>query len=294
VLGEHTAARQARSLEGELDALLATRTGKDVTLQSNGIESPRSSVEHRINALAPWFHNLHLPSGHQTAPDHPLGDFPAFKWRELEPALPSDLTGWRALDIGCNAGAYTFELARRGAHVLGVDHDEHYLRQAQWARELYGLENRVRIARMDIYALARIPETFDLVFFLGLLYHLRHPLLGLDIAAAKTNRLLAVQSLSIHNMHVLDTPADLPFERRDALLEPGWPKLAFVEHRLANDATNWWVPDAGCLEAMVRSTGMEVVARPADETYVCRPAPGAADRVASVRAELRAATAAEL
>ncbi|MEJ7797768.1 MAG: DUF1698 domain-containing protein [Solirubrobacteraceae bacterium] len=67
-----------------------------------------------------------LPGGRCTAPDHPLGDFPAFKWQQIAPHLPQDLAGARALDIGCNAGFYSFELARRGADVLAVDVGEHY------------------------------------------------------------------------------------------------------------------------------------------------------------------------
>jgi tRNA (mo5U34)-methyltransferase len=39
----------------------------------------------QIDALGPWFHNLHLPGGVQTMPNHFLGgDFPGFKWREIE------------------------------------------------------------------------------------------------------------------------------------------------------------------------------------------------------------------
>src|SRR3954466_1690078 len=101
--------------------------------------------------LGPWFHNLHLPDGSQTAPDHPLGDFPAWKWRELAPHLPEDLSGKRVLDIGCNAGFYSFELARRGAHVLAIDFDRRYLRQAEWARGELGLEERVDLRRMSVY-----------------------------------------------------------------------------------------------------------------------------------------------
>src|ERR671932_2784588 len=84
------------------------------------VSAPTPEREREIASLGPWFHNLHLPDGAQTAPNHALGDFPAFKWRELAPHLPSDLTGWRALDIGCNAGFYSFELAKRGASVTGV------------------------------------------------------------------------------------------------------------------------------------------------------------------------------
>ena len=73
-----------------------------------------ASLADDIAALGPWFHNLHLPDGTQTVPDHFLGDFPTFKWEQIRDYLPADLAGWTALDIGCNAGFYSFELARRG------------------------------------------------------------------------------------------------------------------------------------------------------------------------------------
>ena len=67
----------------------------------------------------PWFHNLSLPDGAggtlHTAPDHPLGNFPRFKWDAIAPHVPDDLSGVNALDVGCNAGFYSLELARRGA-----------------------------------------------------------------------------------------------------------------------------------------------------------------------------------
>src|SRR4051794_135699 len=137
------------------------------------IGSPESSAPTEIEGLGPWFHNLHLPDGRQTYPNHFLGDFPLFKWREISAPLPPDLTGWTALDIGCNAGFYSFELARRGAVVTGIEPDPHYLRQAEWAVERFGLRDRVRFRRMQVYDLARVEEEFDLVLFMGVLYHLR-------------------------------------------------------------------------------------------------------------------------
>ena len=100
-------------------------------------QEPRSPAAERrrrdIERLGPWFHNLHLPDGSQTAPDHPLGDFPRYKWSVLAPHLPQRLEGWTVLDIGANAGFYTFELAKRGARVTAIDVDDHYLDQARWA-----------------------------------------------------------------------------------------------------------------------------------------------------------------
>ena len=46
--------------------------------------------------------------------------------------------GMTALDIGCNAGFYSFELAKRGADVLGIHLDPHYLKQASWAADAMG------------------------------------------------------------------------------------------------------------------------------------------------------------
>jgi len=243
------------------------------TLQSEG--APAS--------LGPWFHNLHLPDGTQTAPDHPLGDFPAFKWRQLAPALPADLSGWTALDVGCNAGFYSFELARRGADVTAVDADEHYLRQARWARDRLGLE--VELRRLSVYDLARVDETYDLVLFLGVLYHLRYPLLALDLLAEKTRRLLALQTLTMPGAEPAAIPEDVRFEERERLSRPGWPRAAFVERSLAGDPTNWWIADEACVEAMARSSGLEVVGRPGHELWVCRPGAGAMHA-----AELDAAT----
>ena len=68
-----------------------------------------SAADHRadIDALGPWFHNIHLPDGRQTVPGHRFGDFPTFKWNKVHHAIPADLHGWTALDIGCNAGFYS-------------------------------------------------------------------------------------------------------------------------------------------------------------------------------------------
>jgi tRNA (mo5U34)-methyltransferase len=222
--------------------------------------------------FAPWFHNLHLPDGTQTAPNHPLGDFPAFKWREIGNHLPVDLQGWTALDIGCNAGFYAIELARRGAHVVAVDKDEHFLRQARWAIERFGVGDRIEVRQAQVYDLGRWSERFDVVLFLGVFYHLRYPLLALDLVAERVKRLLVFQTLTMPGLDVSDTPDDQDFNERGPLLEPGWPKMAFIEKKLAGDITNWWAPNHACVEAMMRSSGLRVIARPGHEMYVCEPA----------------------
>ena len=233
-----------------------------------------SGLPHEVAALGPWFHNLHLPNGVRTAPEHPLGDFPSYKWRELAGSLPGDLSGCRALDIGCNAGYYTFELARRGADVVGIDHDPHFLTQARWAAEQLGVSAQVELRQMDVYDLARTSETFDVVLFLGVLYHLRYPLLGLDLVAEKVGGTLVLQTLTSPVGQTREVPTDLPFDDREQLADPAWPSMAFIEHRLADDPTNWWAPSPAALEAMIRTTGLTVVGQPGYEIWVCeRDAP---------------------
>ncbi|HJO36040.1 MAG: TIGR04290 family methyltransferase [Pseudomonadota bacterium] len=239
------------------------------TLQSRG--GGEGALGARIAELGPWFHNLHLPGGRQTAPDHPLGDFPAFKWHTLAPHLPADLHGARALDIGCNAGFYSFELARRGADVLGVDHDPHYLRQARWAAGQLGLADRVRFEQRGVYELASLSARFDLVLFMGVFYHLRYPLLALDIVASKVAGLLVFQSLSLRGHGRQQTPADVAFTEREVVEAADWPRMAFVEHEFAGDPTNWWLPDAGAMRGMLRTAGLSIAAEPLEETYLCRP-----------------------
>lgn len=248
--------------------------------------------ESEIAALNPWFHNLHLPDGSQTAPGHPLGDFPANKWTELAPHIPADLTGWRVLDIGCNAGYYTFALAARGAHVLGIDVEPHFLKQAEWAAREFGMADRVSFRRAQVYDLARTDERFDLVMFMGVFYHLRYPMLALDIVAERVERLMVFQTLTMPGDEVFGgTARPRDVLERDDFLDPGWPKMAFLEHPFAGDPTNWWAANHAAVEAMIRSTGLRVVSRPAHEIYLCERDPGArAWPQTGGRAEFLAAT----
>jgi tRNA (mo5U34)-methyltransferase len=226
-----------------------------------------------IERLGPWFHNLHLPGGIQTAPDHPLGDFPRYKWEVLAPHLPDRLDGWSVLDVGCNAGFYALQLAARGAEVTGIDVDPHYLQQARWAAQEFGLESRIELRRMQVYELARSDQRFDLVLFLGVFYHLRYPLLGLDIVARRTRRMLAFQTLTTGEMEIQADSGDRGLNERAALRAPGWPRMAFIEHRLAGDPTNWWVPNHAGVLAMLRSSGLSLRSHLGHEIYMCEPLP---------------------
>src|SRR5581483_4355402 len=146
------------------------------------------NIQQQIDALGEWFHNIDL-QGHATAPHHFLGDYPAVKWRAFAHAIPADLRGRTVLDIGCNGGFYAIEMKRRGAdRVVGIDSDEVYLAQARFAAEICDVE--IELLNLSVYEIGRLQQKFDLVLFMGVLYHLRHPLLALDLihehAAADT------------------------------------------------------------------------------------------------------------
>jgi tRNA (mo5U34)-methyltransferase len=227
-------------------------------------------LKRRIAGLGPWFHNLRI-GGIQTAPDHFLGDYPAVKWRAFADAIPADLTGKSVLDIGCNGGFYAVEMKRRGAaRVLGVDSDPDYLAQARFAADALDLD--IEFRELSVYDVGALGERFDIVLFMGVLYHLRHPLLALDlIREHAAGELLVFQSMQRGSGDVEALAADHDFWRTDIFDRPGYPKLHFVEHRYAGDPTNWWIPNRACVEAMLRSAGFAIEAHPEPEVYLCRP-----------------------
>ena len=139
----------------------------------------RDEIEAQVRRLGPWFHNLDL-AGVQTAPEHFLGDYPRVKWQRFAHAIPDNLHGKTVLDIGCNGGFYSIEMKRRGAaRVVGIDSDDDYLLQARLAAEICGVE--IELRNLSVYDVGALGEKFDVVLFMGVLYHLRHPLLALDL-----------------------------------------------------------------------------------------------------------------
>jgi len=226
-------------------------------------------IRARVEALGPWFHNLDL-EGVRTAPGHFLGDYPAVKWQRFADAIPADLSGKSVLDIGCNAGFYSMEMKRRGAErVLGIDSDEEYLRQARFAADVSGFD--IEFRRLSVYDLGLLGETFDVVVFMGVLYHLRHPLLALDIIHDQVARdMLVFQAMQRGASETAILEENYGFWDTEIFDRPDYPKLHFVEHRYAGDPTNWWIPNRACAEAMLRSAGFEITAHPEPEVYICR------------------------
>ncbi|HTH27116.1 MAG TPA: TIGR04290 family methyltransferase [Sphingobium sp.] len=250
---------------------------KNISAERSG--SDGLAIRRQIAALGPWFHNLRI-GGVQTAPDHFLGDYPAFKFARFAAALPADLSGCSVLDIGCNAGFYSFEMKRRGAEqVIGIDTDDRYLAQARFAASVLGFED-IEFRKLSVYDIGTLGRRFDLVMFMGVIYHLRHPLLALDLIREHVaGDLMLFQTMQQGSVDVLQVPQDHPFHvpgttRPPTCFDnPAYPKLHFIERKFANDWSNWWAPNKACSHALLRASGFTIEAEPEEEVYLCRVAP---------------------
>ena len=234
-----------------------------------GRKSTPDELRHRIEELGDWFHNLNL-HGVETAPNHFLGDFPNIKWKYIAPVLPLDLSGATVLDLGCNGGFYSIEMKRRGAErVLGIDVDERYLNQARFAASTLDLD--IEFQQRSVYDVDTLPGKFDIVLFMGVLYHLRYPLFALDRVVHKVGQQLVFQTMlrGSEEEHVADS--NYHFWNKKIFEERNFPRMFFIEKKYADDPTNWWIPNRAAAEAMLRSAGMRIVAHPEAETWICEP-----------------------
>ena len=233
------------------------------------IPGDAQSLKARITALGPWFHNIRL-NGVQTGSDHFLGDYPQVKYESFRECLPEDLSGLSVIDIGCNGGFYSIEMKRRGARrVLGIDSDERYLQQARFAAEISGYD--IEFLQMTIWDIAKLGERFDLVLFMGVFYHLRHPLLALDLIHEHVAKdLLLFQSMQRGSEESVQIAIDYDFNDTDIFSSSSFPAMYFIENSYSHDETNWWIPNRSGMEAMLRSAGFDIQMQPEREVYLCK------------------------
>jgi tRNA (mo5U34)-methyltransferase len=231
----------------------------------------QAEIQRRVTELGPWFHDLDL-QGVRTAPDHFLWGYPENKFKRFRHVIPDDLTGKSVLDIGCNAGFYSFEMKRRGAsRVLGIDHDPRYLEQARFAASVLGFKD-IEFRRGEVWDVGSLGEKFDLVIFMGVLYHLRHPLLALDLIREHVaGDLMLFQSFQAGTKGMFKPEPDYEFFAGLGEFDrPEWPRMHFIEQRYAGDPTNWWVPNEAASAGMLRSAGFEIVEHPDTDVFLCR------------------------
>lgn len=232
-------------------------------------DAEREVLTREISDLGDWFHNINI-HGVLTAPNHFLGDFPNVKWKHIEKIIPKDLTGATVLDIGCNGGFYSIQMKKRGAErVLGIDVDERYLNQGRYAAKALGLD--IEFERRSVYEVAALPGKFDFVIFMGVLYHLRYPLYAMDNVVKKVGGKLLFQTMLRGSEQIREWEENYHFWNKEIFENPEFPRMYFIENRYANDYTNWWIPNRACAESMLRSSGLEIIAHPESETWLCEP-----------------------
>jgi len=121
--------------------------------------------------------------------------------------IPADLTGKRVLDIGAWDGWFSFEAERRGAAVTSVDCQE----QANYLELHRKLGSKADYRNLDLFELPWVDlGKFDIVFCLGVLYHLRHPLWGLEILCGLSTELVIVETFVTDGANWQDHVNDIP------------------------------------------------------------------------------------
>jgi len=226
-------------------------------LESNHMTT--EAIQQTINQFPFWYHRIELPYGIVTPGWAPLS--------KDSYRIPTDLSDKRVLDVGAWDGFWTFEALKRGAaQVVAIDDFSDYLgslpredRRA-WqtfdaCREILG-HSEFQCSRFDMSVYDLREESFgkfDVIFFFGTLYHLRHPLLALDRLAALCRDEIFVESA------ILDD-----FSPYKGGLGQGYPGNQMVmefypDTQYGENMTNWWVPTLACLAQMVRAAGFEII-----------------------------------
>jgi len=201
-----------------------------------------TELRRRIEGIR-WFHSMELAPGISTqgaqgAPRNGTAE----TLQRLR--LPASFAGKTVLDVGAWDGFFSFEAERRGAaRVLATD-------DFSWGGGGWGTQDGFRLAheafgskvedlRIDPLDLSveRV-GTFDVVFFFGVLYHVRNPLLVLERVAPVCKDLLIVETYC------------------DQRMGEDYPAMVFYPgSELSDDPTNWWGPNARCVEAMLHTVG---------------------------------------
>ncbi len=191
----------------------------------------------KIDELGPWFHQIEIAPGINTRDIAPSEgpqpvNHPYNRWQVFKHRIPSDLTGMRVLDIGCADGFFTIEMARRGADVVAHDAAGKMIKRLDWAAEQLSLSDRIscRVGTVDDLS---VDEHYDFVLCLGLLYHLRHPFLGLERISKVSDKLY------------LESAIDLG-EKPYLYLKPPQPGIHHIPK---------WFPTASCIEEMLKLLG---------------------------------------
>ena len=229
-----------------------------------------------VASVPNWFHSIDLGHGVVTPGSKTC------EWLQRESAdlrFP-DLTGKSVLDIGAWDGYYSFEAERRNARrVVSLDHYIWSVDMAAcgkyvadcrsagitpkeapdvpgvWRPDTLPGRRGFDIARKALHSkvepvvgdfmqmdLSKL-GTFDVVLYLGVLYHMQHPLLALQRLASVTREMAVIETHAIH----------IPGREDHAICE------FFETTELNGDPSNWWAPNRKAFEGMCRAAGFRSV-----------------------------------
>ena len=185
-----------------------------------------------------WYHSFEFPDGETVEGVQSISQLKE-RWARFP--FPSDLSGKRVLDIGAWDGWFSFESERRGAEVISVDCVEIPNLLTARAR----LRSKIDYRVANLYKLPQLElGSFDYVLFLGVLYHVKHPMLALELVCAHTRDIAIVESA------VIDGPQYQAGVREEI------PTLEFYEtDELGGHLDNWFCPSVACMMAMCRAVG---------------------------------------
>ncbi len=220
---------------------------------------PNITLADQVASYPFWYHRIELPDGVVTPGWAPLN-------QEMY-RIPQDMTGMRVLDVGAWDGYWSFEALKRGAsQVVAIDDFSDFLGRPEnvdrraWetfdlCRDAFGYgKDRCERVEMSIYEVneSRLGR-FDAVFFFGVLYHLRHPLLALDFLSSVCDKEIYIESAVLDDYSPYRGGLGQGYSGAQVLTE------FYPNGELGGNVTNWWSPTLACLGLMVMSAGWEDV-----------------------------------
>lgn len=219
-----------------------------------------------------WRHNIDVPGEGRTRGFYD----PADDLTRTE--VPDRLEGQRVLDVGCSDGGHSFLCEQRGASVLGIDDQSSPRNEGRnnFAFTKDRLDSSVEYRQARVADLLEAGESpFDRILHFNVLYHVED-LLG----EARALHALLVPGGTLHLKTKFLT--DVPARATSRVPKDAWlrqrPRIEFVEHGIAGDATCYFVPSITALTGILRRAGfaeVELTAVDQDRAYVRAVAPHA-------------------
>lgn len=217
----------------------------------------REEIQIKISSFPYWYHKIELPHGVTTPGWAPI--------HSDSYGIPNRMDGLRVLDVGAWDGYWTFEALKRGAReVVAIDDFSDFLGSLPqkdrkgWetfdaCQEIFGFtEDCCKRLEMSVYEVSeeRLGR-FDIVFFFGTLYHLRHPLLALDRLSSVCNGDIYVESAILDDYSPYQGGIGKGYSGKQMVME------FYPNKEYGNNSTNWWVPTLLCLANMTLAAGFK-------------------------------------